>query len=175
MNAPTVDDVQSISAYLAGMDDAVLTSLVPLAAGMVASLTSRDIGVIAAGGGENSMGCEFEDVPAWMVPLANMAVAMMVEGLVGSTSVQSATSRGKRLLASFTAGPYSETYFSPDVISKSKTLAPDPTLAALLWSLATPCAQAYWNRLWGVLTAEAPAGLAVQTVPRIGWWDRPRY
>lgn len=175
MDAPTVDAVQSLSAYLAEMDDGTLTAIVPLAAGIVASLTSRDIGVTAAGGGANSMGCDFEDVPAWMVPLVNMAVAMMAEVLVGTTSATIAKSRGNRLLASFTAGPYSETYFSPDVISKSKTLAPDATLASLLWSIATPCAQAYWNRLWGVLTAEAPAGVAVQTVPRIGWWDRPRY
>lgn len=174
MVAPTVADVKLLSAYLAGRSED-LTPLVAEAAGLVSALTSRDIGVIAAGGGENPLGCEWSDVPAWQVPVAKRAVAMMVESLLGSTLAAASKRRGDRLLASFSAGPYSESYFAPDVAAKAQTLHPDPAFAAILWSLATECARLYWMRMWGIPAGTPPVGIAVQTVPRMGWVDRPRY
>jgi hypothetical protein len=131
--------------------------------------------VIAAGAGPNPLGCEWEDVPGYQQPLAKRAVAMMVESLVGGTSSTTATTRGDRLLASFSAGPYSESYFSPEQVAKSQTLHPDPTLASILWSLASECARRYWMRMWGIEGGVVADGIAVQTVPRMGWPERPRY
>lgn len=175
MDAPTVDQLQARSAFLADRVDAELTPLAEEGAALVSSLTGRDIGVSALGGGDSPTGCPWEDVPGWLRPSAERAVAFMVESLIGVTSATRAAKRGDRQLASFSAGPYSESYFSPEQVSKSQTLHPDPMVHQVLWSIATECARQYWLRLWGVETAVAPAAVAVQTVPRIGWTDRPPY
>lgn len=174
MVAPTVDEVQARSAFLAGRADAELAPLVSEAAGLVSALTGRDIGVVAAGGGDSPTGCGWEDVPGWLVPVAQRAVTYLVESLLRSTSEAAASHRGDRLLASFSAGPYSESYFAPDVAAKAQTLHPDPAVAAVLWALATECVRRYWLAIWGVIGPPA-AGIAVQTVPRMGWAERPRY
>jgi hypothetical protein len=174
VDAPTVADVTARSAFLAGRDASSLESLVQVAAGLVASLTGRDIGVTAAGGGDNPMGCDWQDVPAWLVPVAEQAVALMTESLVSGTSATAGKTRGSRQLASFTAGPYSESYFSPEVAARSQALHPDPTTAGLLWSLATECAREWWWRMWGISTGGGAAGVAVPMASRFGM-HHPRY
>lgn len=175
MVAPTVDELQSRSVFLAGRDDAELVPLAEEGAALVSVLTGRDIGVVALGGGDSPTGCGWEEVPPFLRPTAQRAVAYLVESLLAADTVKAGKTRGSRQLASFSAGPYSESYFSPELAAKSQTLHPDPMVHSVLWSLATECVRSYWLRVWGVDEGLPAAAVAVQTVPRMTRRDRPRY
>lgn len=159
MVRPTIDELQAISPFLTGRADAELEALANEAAAIIASLTARDVGV---GAGETSFGCPFEDVPAWLEPVALRAMASMMEITVNVTAAAARAKAGSKELASFSAGPYSESYFSPEVAAKAMRLHPDQLVNDSLMALLTACARAYWLRVWGVEGAEVGAGAAQQ-------------
>lgn len=172
MDRPTVAQVKARSEFLTPRTDEAVGVLLDEAIGVVASLTGRNVGLGDAPG-DSPTGCEWEDVPTWMVPVALRAVTLQTEAMAGVSATKVAKSRGGRLLASFTAGPYSESYFAPDAAAKAKALSPDPTISDILWSLATECVRAYWLRIWGIVTAQPAAGAPMCFTPQIR--DHPRY
>jgi hypothetical protein len=159
MDRPTVDQLQAISPFLLERADADLEPLANEAAAIASMLTARIIGPVS---GETSFGCPFEEVPEWLQPVATRAVASMMEVAVNSVSLASRTKAGSKELASFTAGPYSESYFSPEIAAKAMRLHPDQLVNDSLMALLTACARAYWLRVWGVEEAGVGAGAAMQ-------------
>lgn len=139
MVTPTAAQVRERSALLrkrygasAGPHEADLLAAIEDAAVVVASLTGRRIDPYTDG----------VEVPPGLVGIAVRAVARMAELMdtEGGADFADVAARGRRLRG-FTAGPYSESYFSPGdlVIAKGARpqFSPDPTLDRLLWALAT--------------------------------------
>lgn len=88
-------------------------------------------------------------LPAALVETARRAVVLKTEQLLAAFTRKSRRSAfGQRALRSFTAGPYSETYFTPDDAAKAARLDPDPVMHELLWALATDEMRDYWTGLW---------------------------
>lgn len=139
--------------------DAALEVVVTDSAALVSSLTCRDIGV---GTGE--------DVPAALVPLAQRAVALKAEVLaLGGTAEARAAAGASGRLASFNAGPYGESYFSPDIAARAGVLDPDPALHEVLWALATEDCRAAWLLLWASLRGENVPPPPAYAVEEIDW------
>lgn len=120
---------------------------------LVESLTGRDLGLHI---GDTAL-------PDAMWPLAWRAVSLKAEALavVGGTAKERQTAIKGLALRSFTAGPYSESYFGPGEAQSAGVLDPDPQLHEVLWALATPEMRDYWLRIWGKLV-EAPAAAVQQ-------------
>jgi len=155
METPSVADVQLRSPLLAEYEDpdrlqVVLDDDAPV----VSELTGRAIGPPGTPG---------EEVPDYLRPVAIRALALRAERfLVTGTAEKRTGAIGALALRSFTAGPYSETYFGPGEAASAKTLDPDPAVHELLWALATPEKRAYWLALWGV--QEPPAFAQVESL-----------
>lgn len=152
MIRPTVNEVRAVSETLAAAypspgGNAALDALLNEAAPLASLLSGRLIGVTA---GETPFGCPLEEVPTWMAPLALRAVATLTEFIRGRFSARSRRTVGGKELRSFSAGPYSESYFSPQEQVTSRRLVPDDAAHAALWAIATSCVMDYWNTLWGV-------------------------
>jgi hypothetical protein len=134
----------------------LLDEVVPV----VASLTCRAIGPEGTPG---------DEVPDWLRPVAVRAIALKAEGYaLGRDS----KSRGKAIrgvrLRSFTAGPYSESYFGPDEAARAKVLDPDPAVNEVLWTLATEDCRARWLALWSGTQVPATA------IQAVDWGSRTR-
>lgn len=102
-------------------------------------------------------------LPEGLVRIAVRAVTLKTERMglaTASAKVRRKAISGTRL-RSFTAGPYSESYFGPEEASRAKMLDPDPDLNELLWALTTEAKREEWMILWG-LKSYAPA-FAVQS------------
>lgn len=161
VNTPTPDEVRARSALLNSRypdpspdpDQAVLIAVIEDAAAVVGGLTGRLIAPLETG----------EEVPDGLVNVAVRAIARMAELMdtEGSVEFADVAARGRRLRG-FTAGPYSETYFSPGdlVILKGARpqFSPDPTLDRLLWALATD--EAIEELMALISGIQPPAGMA---------------
>jgi hypothetical protein len=159
VDTPTPDQLRADSDLLTdklpddngGPHDLKLAARAELAAAVVASITGRQIDPIEEG----------VEVPPGMVSLAIHAVARMVERRIiqGAAQLAENTASG-RLLRSFSAGPYSESYFAPGELT-SKNGRPqmdgDPDLDDTLWALATDDARDEWIA-WAT-GVQAPAGV----------------
>lgn len=165
MDTPTVDDVRARSELLtvrypdpAG-DDA-LQLILDDDAPVVSQLTGRSIGPAGTPG---------EEVPAYLVPVAKRAMTLRAERIgIGGTAKSRKGVIGSLRLRSFTAGPYSESYFGPGEAQAAKALDPDPAAHELLWALATPEMRDYWTALW---TGQQVPAAAVQ---QFDWTQRGR-
>lgn len=110
----------------------MLTADIEDSAAVVGALTGRLIAPLETG----------EEVPDGLLNVAVRAIARMAELMDTEASADFAdvTARGRRLRG-FTAGPYSESYFSPGdliVVKGSRPqFSPDAMLDRLLWALAT--------------------------------------
>lgn len=132
-----------------GSGDEGLAALVLEASSVVSMLTGRMIGVT----GEGPWGCPLEEVPLPLQPLAVRAVRLRAERMdLLEMNPALLIARAEQVLgglASFSAGPYSESYFPPgQTVQTLQALDPDPEHAAELWSLATECVREGWLRLW---------------------------
>lgn len=107
---------------------------------------------------------------ARLARLAVRAVTMKAER-VGSIWAAKARRASIRSLAlkSFTAGPYSETYFGPEEATSLKALDPDRELHEVLWALATEECRERWLALWTGVHEPASA------VQEVAWNRRRRY
>lgn len=159
MDTPTAEEVRLRSELLAlryPADDeermAVLQRLLDDDAPVVSELTGRSIGIAGTPG---------EEVPDYLQPVAVRAMALRAERMTIGGSAKARTGAvGALSLRSFTAGPYSESYFGPGEAATAKVLDPDPAIHELLWALATEAKREYWLILWGI-QARTP-GFAVQ-------------
>lgn len=137
------------AAFPSPSGNAGLTGLIAEAAAVISMLTGRAIGIT----GEGPFGCLLEEVPAPLQPLAIRAVrhrAEQMDLLEGNAALIIARAeRALGGLASFSAGPYSESYFAPGSSTvTTQALDADPEVAAELWGLATECVREGWMRLW---------------------------
>lgn len=154
MDVPGIDVLRARSAVLsgsfpAGAGDDGLTALATEASAIVSMLTGRAIGVT----GEGPFGCQLEEVPPALQPLAVRAIRMRAEqmDLLETNAVLLRARAEQRVsgLASFSAGAYSESYFPPgQTVELLRALDPDPELAAELWALSTECVREGWMRVW---------------------------
>jgi hypothetical protein len=144
VDTPTAAEVRARSALLrvrypppvapATDEPADLLAVIEDASAVVGALTGRLIAPLEVG----------EEVPPGKTHLAVRAVARMAELMdtEGAADFADVSARGRRL-RSFSAGPYSEAYFSPDELVPRRgqqgrpQFSPDPTLDRLLWALAT--------------------------------------
>lgn len=152
MVTPTPDELRAQSEVLTarfpdddgGTEDQKLAARAVTAAAIVASLTFRLIDPIT----ESTVdGYAFEEVPDGLKPVAARAIALMTARavLTGELKLAVATATGRRL-RSFTAGPYSESYFAPGELGVKEgrpRLDPDDEIDAALWALATRSARSY--------------------------------
>lgn len=123
---------------------------------VISELTGRKIGP------DDQPGVE---VPDYLRPVAIRAMAMRAERFAVGGTVSTRRGQIQSLtLRSFTAGPYSETYFGPGEAAAARALDPDPAVHELLMALATEERRDWWLNLWGELPY-AP-GAAVQ---EFGW------
>lgn len=161
MDTPTPDQIRARSALVAQRfpspgGNAELTATAEVIGPIIADLTGRAIS-----------GAPGEEVPDYLVPVAERAFALKIERT--PTTVKDR----KKLLASlnlrsFSAGPYSESYFGPGEAAQIKQLDPDAETHQVLWALATEAKRAYWLLLWGDQVAPA-AG-----VQSFNWGGRSR-
>jgi hypothetical protein len=156
---PTFTPIDTPDGYRPECDP--MAPMIYLATAYLGSITCRDFG--------NGIGCP---IPPEMVPLAIFADALYVEQLtyrMDASRRASSLSSGTGNLRSFTAGPYSESYFGPGEIKFAwNVLDPDPLLNSMLMSLITPeCLQARMAAANGTY----PPGWATQEVQ----WDWPGY
>ena len=160
-----------------GYDPALdpLAPYINLAAAMLSSLTCRDFG--------NGTGKPITDAEA---PLAIFAMALYVEQItyrMDASRRQSAISSSTGGLQSFSAGPYSESYFGPGDANEYawNVLDADPLLNSALMALITPeCLEAR-----KALAGDGfPPGYATQEIdwatsvsPACGgmWWAGSHY
>lgn len=117
-------------------------------------------------------------VPVALEPLALMAIRMKVESL--AVSGGDATARegaiGDSRLRSFSAGPYSESYFGPGDASAAGKLDPDPVLADALWGLATEECREEWLRTWARISGRGnPAPEPYAEVVSFDWAPEMRF
>lgn len=154
MDAPTPDQVRDRSALLTARysqnaeNDELLQERIAEEVPVVADLTGRAIG-----------GAPGVPVPDYLVPVAEAAIALRIER-APLTAKDAQKGIGTLRLRSFTAGPYSETYFTPGDLAALKALDPDRRIHELLWTLATEDKRAYWVYMWG---GPIQPGVAVQT------------
>lgn len=169
MDAPTIAELRIRSKLLLADfpdpdgDDA-LTALRDDAAELVSSLTGRAIGFPP---GEDN-----EEVPASMLNLAKRAVTLIAEQMnvdQGTTAAKRRSAIRGRNLQSFTAGPYSESYFSPQIAIQAKQLNPDPEVNEVLWALATDAKKDEWMFFWGGERAPAAGAVAFEYENRPGY------
>lgn len=144
MDAPTAQEVKARSSVLAASyptadDEKALDALLEVTAPLVGSLTGR---IIA--------GTEGEEVPDALIPIAVTAIAMKTAAMFpNGASVEAAEEAATNSrLRSISAGSWSESYFGPGEAAQAKQLDLDPTLASLLWALATEEKKAEWLELW---------------------------
>lgn len=172
MDAPSLETVRGASqilsaAFPADADpstDEALEQRILLACEIVSSLTCRSIGPDAEG----------EEVPAGKQATATQAVIAKAEQLqIAFANAQAATAAyGSGNLQSFSAGPYSESYFGPDAMAKAKKLDPNPLVHQMLWSLATDECRWYWLSTWDPENYPAPPEAAAIAYD---YGDRPGY
>lgn len=153
MDAPTPDQVRSRSVLVAqrypddAAGDAALALQTEVLAPIISDLTGRSIG-----------GAPGEEVPDYLVPVAQLVFALKIE-----RHPRTAREREKALrnlnLRSISAGPWSESYFGPGEAAQVKRLDLDAETHEALWALATPEKRSYWLVLWG---DPVPPAAAVQ-------------
>lgn len=170
MQTPTPDQLRAQSDLIAAQrpqsdaNDEVLAGRAAVAAAVVASITGRLILPVEEG----------EEVPAGLVPLAVQAVAMFVERrLVRGAAGEAEAAAGGRRLRSFTAGPYSESYFAPGELGTKggrPRMDVDEELDALLWALATD--EAREEFIAAASGVQPPAGAATEFDYRRGGYGR---
>lgn len=120
-----------------------LTLLLDDDAPVISQLTGRSIGIDGTPG---------DEVPDYLKPVAYRVFALRAERIAfGGTAKSRQSLLGSLRLRSFSAGPYSETYFGPGEAASAKVLDPDPEVHSLLWALATTAMKNYWLQLWGIL------------------------
>ena len=138
------------SGYSGGCDP--LKSTIDVTLPMLSALTCRDF-------------VTGSDIPAHLLPTAVLAVTLYVEQLVYGTDPQNrsgAMSSAAGNLRSFTAGPYSESYFGPNEVKfEWNRLNPDPVLNSMLLALITP--ECLANRM-AAANGEFPPSFAIQEV-----------
>lgn len=118
---------------------------------VISALTGRKIGPDDTPG---------EEVPDWLRPVALRVFALRAERIALGGTIKARTSAaGSTRLRSFTAGPYSESYFGPGEAAEWRVLDPDPATHELLWTLATEAMRRHWLRLWGTLEEEPAAAV----------------
>lgn len=159
MVTPTPDEVRAVSPLLVqrypddAENDAKLQAFLDVLAPIISWLTGRSIGPADV----ETPGVE---VPDWLKPIAVRVFALRAErDSVSSEARRRKTAAGSLRIRSFTAGPYSESYFGPEEAGKIQMLDPEPGLHELLWALATEEKRAYWTALW---TGEELPAAAVQ-------------
>lgn len=163
MDTPTADDVRARSELLLtkypdgdAEAEAKLTLLLTDLAPIISQLTGRKIGPADTPG---------EEVPDWLRPIAVRVFTLRAErdatGLSAAGRAEAVSANGPVRLRSFSAGPYSETYFGPGEAQAAGILDPDPLIHEALWALATAEMRNYWLRLWGKLTPEPASALVV--------------
>jgi hypothetical protein len=169
VDTPTATEVRARSKLLrvrypaAAPEPADLLAAITDAAAVTGELTGRLIAPLTAG----------EEVPEGLHGTAVRAIARMAELMdtEGAADFADVSARGRRL-RSFSAGPYSEAYFSPDELIPRRgqqgrpQFSPDPTLDRLLWALATQDAIDALKALASGL--QPPAGMATEFDYRAG-------
>lgn len=177
MELPTATEVRTRSelltdAFPPGADPDPLEPVIADAGALVSALTWRLIPNDATPDGASG-----EDVTPGLEPIAVRAVTLKAEQLAvrsSSRARKKAITDGR--LQSFTAGPYSESYFGPGEAQKAKMLDPDAALAEVLWDLATQAARDYWIAEWTGVRQPASAVVAYDYSRRPGsgnvpWWS----
>lgn len=108
--------------------------------------------------------------------LAFRAVMLKTEGIlaVSTAAARKAAVEGGTRLRSFSAGPYSETYFGPEEAGKAGVLDLDPSLHEVLWALATEECKAEWLAKWGGEPEPFNAVRAFNWTERNGRFSRMR-
>jgi hypothetical protein len=159
VDTPTPDQVRAHSQLVAQKypppdADELLEAQIAAYVPVMADLTGRAIGEIPGA-----------PVPDYLEPVALQALALVLERST-STAKEAKREAGRLRLRSFSAGPYSETYFTPGDVAALKTLDPDQRVHALLWALATEEKRRYWLFIWG---GPIEPGAAVQ---RFNWRGR---
>lgn len=164
MNTPTPEEVRSRSALVEQRfpdttdGDAALAAQLEVLAPIISDLTGRKIGP------EGTPGVE---VPGYLVPVAERAFALKLER-TPTTAKERRRVLQSLSLRSFSAGPYSETYFGPDAAAAIKRLDPDEETHEVLWTLATEEKRQEWLFLWN---GQLAPGVAVQS---FAWSARRR-
>lgn len=103
---------------------------------MVQSLTCRTLDAALA-----------ED--ADLARIALRAVTLYAEKLALGSSARARRSGIRRSgLRSISAGPWSESYFSPGELARMGRFDADPFIHDALWALATPECREYWMGIW---------------------------
>lgn len=94
---------------------------------------------------ETITGLTFAGMPTAFEPLAEQAIQMLVEQMAYQSQEDIIeTAADFHLIASFSAGDYSETRRGMDELRKSGMLNSDPAIHMLLWRLLTPDKQDEW-------------------------------
>lgn len=141
MNAPTVEEIQAVTQVpeLRDLTEAQAAARIAFANAAFSNVTWRAFAdrPIAA--------VETEPVPGGYEPL----VLEVVRGLAESSALDAtedtvATLSDFALIASFSAGPYSETRRSLDEMYKARMVHPWPWVNALLWDLMTEDRMEAW-------------------------------
>lgn len=147
MQTPTPPDIRARSPLLtqryplADPESPEFVAAIEDASALVASWTGRLIEPVTEG----------EEVPDGLVGIARRAIAKLVEQIATTSEAAfAAKTAGGRRLRSISAGPWSESYFAPGELSMKNgvaTITGDPTLDALLWTLATETRREEWVAL----------------------------
>lgn len=146
--------------YASPVADETLEQLLADATLLVGALTCRAL----------VEGAEGEAVPDHLVDLAKRAVVLKAEQMHvrGGTARSRTAAINAGRLSGFSAGPYSESYFSPEVAAKAKMLDPDPALHEVLWALASSDCRYAWLELWADVPAPAAGAVAYDYGARPG-------
>lgn len=140
-----------------------LRNLVYQSVSLVQSLTWRLIDPSL--GDSSPEGYVSEAVPPWQVPIVFQAVARMAERVSVTTAPAFAEQLATgRLLRGFSAGPYSEQYFSPGEFARRgaqqgrQPMDVESAIDEALWALATEDARDYF--VWRATGITPPTGVA---------------
>lgn len=141
-----------------------LRNIVYQSVGLVENITWRLIDPTL--GDPSAEGYTGEAVPPALTSVAYDAILRMAEHVYVITEPDFAEEFATgRLLRSFTAGPYSEQYFTPGEFARRgaqegrPSMDTDPSLDAALWALATEDARDYF--VWRSTGVVPPVGVAI--------------
>lgn len=162
MDTPTALDVRAWSnrnfdwadrGYPSGEDPDSLTTLTTWAVSWLQSVTGRLF--------DSTL------TDATLVGLAQQATLYRVQQLAYESQEDYQETATDDVVASFTAGSYSETHVDPIKRAMTRTLNQNPGLARVLWALMTPEMVDYWTAL---LSGKAVPAFDVTEVDWAGWF-----
>lgn len=107
------------------------------------------------------------DVPVALEPTMRRAVQLHVEVQAFESQNDFAETAADNVVASFSAGSYSEQHVDPIKRAQARMLSQNPALASSLWELMTDEKRDEWQYL---LTGIQAPGFAVSEVDYPGWY-----